>query len=236
MTGPKAGLSGQHFANFSKVVRMRHVSEVRATRVGVRPGEGSAGAACRKMRYENAFVGFAAVALFLAGCGERDTDREGSFSAKHISASEVKNVDEFVSKTIGAKIYPQPPQNSQIVLKNIGDRSALVDMQTGDMLLSQEADRERRIMYFAYVTKDRKLVRVFMTQWGGGSYGRRWKTYPIRLWNTEEAKITTPEVVEARSRATISKFAQFLSSWPDFKGKDRFFMIIDAPVSETDPL
>lgn len=49
LAGPEAGLSGLHFANFSKVVRVNHVNEVPATRVGMWPGEGSARAACRKM-------------------------------------------------------------------------------------------------------------------------------------------------------------------------------------------
>lgn len=49
LTGPKAGLSGQHFANFSKVVRVQHGSEVCANRVGMWPGDGTAEAACRKM-------------------------------------------------------------------------------------------------------------------------------------------------------------------------------------------
>ena len=49
LTGLEAGRSGRCCANFSKVVRVKHVSEVPAVRVGVWPGEGSVRAACRKM-------------------------------------------------------------------------------------------------------------------------------------------------------------------------------------------
>lgn len=49
LTGPEAARWGRHFANFSKVVRVKHVSEISATRIGIWPGEGSAGAACRKI-------------------------------------------------------------------------------------------------------------------------------------------------------------------------------------------
>ena len=49
LIGPEAARSGRHFANFNKVVRVKHVSEILATRVGMWPGEGSAGAPCRKM-------------------------------------------------------------------------------------------------------------------------------------------------------------------------------------------
>jgi hypothetical protein len=49
LAGPEVRLLGQHFANFSKVVRVKHVSEISATRVGMWPGEGSARAAYRKM-------------------------------------------------------------------------------------------------------------------------------------------------------------------------------------------
>ena len=47
---PEAARSGRHFANFSKVVRVTHVSEIPATRVGMWPGEVSVRVACRKMR------------------------------------------------------------------------------------------------------------------------------------------------------------------------------------------
>ena len=48
LIGPKAGLLRRHSANISKVVRVQHLSEVRAPPVGEWPGEGSAGAACRE--------------------------------------------------------------------------------------------------------------------------------------------------------------------------------------------
>lgn len=48
--GGVARLTGGMIANFTKVVRVTHASGVPATRVGVWPDEGSAGAACRKMR------------------------------------------------------------------------------------------------------------------------------------------------------------------------------------------
>ena len=37
------GLLGWNLGKFSKVLRVQHVSEVPETRVGMRPGEGSAG-------------------------------------------------------------------------------------------------------------------------------------------------------------------------------------------------
>ena len=49
LTRPHAGHSGGDFAKFRKVVRVKHASEVPATRVVVMPGEGSAWAGCRKM-------------------------------------------------------------------------------------------------------------------------------------------------------------------------------------------
>ena len=49
LAGPEAVRWGRHFANFSKVVRVKHVSEISATRVGMWPGEGSARAGCRKI-------------------------------------------------------------------------------------------------------------------------------------------------------------------------------------------
>ena len=49
LTRPDAGHPGGDFAKFRKVVRVKHASEISATRVGMWPGEGSAGAACRKM-------------------------------------------------------------------------------------------------------------------------------------------------------------------------------------------
>ena len=42
------GFCSWNGAKFVKAVRVKHVSEVPATRVAVWPGEGSAGAACRK--------------------------------------------------------------------------------------------------------------------------------------------------------------------------------------------
>ena len=45
----RLGFCGFNRAKFVKVVRVKHVSEVPATRVVVWPGEGSVGAACRKM-------------------------------------------------------------------------------------------------------------------------------------------------------------------------------------------
>ena len=43
------GLLGWNLGKFSKVLRVQHVSEVPETRVGMRPGDGSAEVACRKM-------------------------------------------------------------------------------------------------------------------------------------------------------------------------------------------
>lgn len=84
--------------------------------------------------------------------------------------------------------------------------------------------------------KNDELVRVFMTQLGGGSYRDRWKVFPIRLWNIEEAKDVTPEVRAAQERATIGRLADFISAKPDWRDKKSAFMIIDAPISEEDPL
>lgn len=178
----------------------------------------------------------ACMAMFASAACSAEQPGSGREQAAHRVRTEgAVEVEEFVSKTPGAKIYPQPPRNLKIVLKGIDDKIALVDTGTGDMLLSQEADRERHIMYFAYVTKDRELVRMFMTQWGGGTY-KKWRVYPIRVWNVEEAKQISPAVEAARPRATFERFAVFLSSWPDFKDREGVFMVIDAPVSEVDPL
>jgi hypothetical protein len=173
------------------------------------------------------------LASFLASCGSgTDSDRDERSKPNEMSTER----QEFVSRTPGAKHYPQPPRDPSASWTGIDNKIAIVDQRTGDMLLSQTADRERRILYFAYVTKDRELVRVFMTQWGGGSDATSWKTFPIRVWNIEEASKVTPAVAEARERATIERFAQLLSSWPDFQEGETRFVVIDAPVSEIDPL
>ena len=182
---------------------------------------------------QRALAGLAMLASVACSAEQPDSGKDQAARGVHTEGAVV--VEEFVSRTPGAKIYSQPPRDSSISLRNIGDTTALVDSKSGDMLLTQEADRERHIMYFAYITKDRELVRVFMTQWGGGTY-KKWKVFPIRVWNIEEAKKITPAVDAARPRATIERFAKFLSSWPDFKDRKGVFMVIDAPVSEVDPL
>ena len=166
----------------------------------------------------------------LAACSDKSEPNESSEKMAEKEAP----VEEYVSKTPGAKIYMQPPSDPNIVWRGIDNKIALIDEKSGDMVLSQVADRERRIMHLAYVTKDRELVRTFMTQWGGGTYARRWKVFPIRVWNIEEARKLTPDAEAALPRATLEHFAQFMASWPNFG--DTPFMLIDAPVSEEDPL
>ena len=113
----------------------------------------------------------AALVLAISGCGGAENKPGNAQRDQRRSiavAEKVVILEEFVSKTPGAKLYPQPARDLKINWKNINNEMALVDTVTGDAILSQDADRERRILYFAYVTKDRELVRIFSTQWGGG--------------------------------------------------------------------
>lgn len=173
-------------------------------------------------------------ALLLGGCSAFEENEQGQSDREN----EVVEMQEYVSKTPAAKVYMQQARDPNIVLKPIGEKGGAVqiDTKTGDKLLMQTADRERRINYYAYTTKNDELVRVFMTQFGAGSYGNRWKVFPIRVWNIEEAKRVTPAVEAAQKRATLERFAEFISSEPDWIGRENAFMVIDAPVSEVDPL
>lgn len=189
-----------------------------------------------KFRTWTQWFGLALVAMTIVGCDQKKSERRGKKLSSKSVMVEVKPVEEFISKTPNARIIMQPSNDPHIVIKNVSDKIAFIDVMSGDMLLMQEADGERRIEYFAYVTKDRDLVRVFMTQFGGGHYGKKWKVFPIRVWNIEDPKHLAPAAAAARPRATLERLAKFLSSDPDFKDKPKSFMLIDAPVSAQDPL
>ena len=105
----------------------------------------------------------ALAALAMSACGE-------SLPGKQ-EEQQTSEVQDYVSKTPGAKIYMQPAPDRNIVLKSEGMRGGgvQVDTETGDKVRMQDADRERNIIYFAYSTLDDELVRAFMTQYGGGS-------------------------------------------------------------------
>ena len=103
-----------------------------------------------------------AIALLVGGCtGSAKNDKEPEKREQKVA-----EVQEYVSKTPGAKIYIQPSRDPEIIWTGIDNKIVLVDEVTGDTILSQEVDRERGLVYHAYTTKDGEPVRIFMTQWG----------------------------------------------------------------------
>lgn len=181
-------------------------------------------------------------ALLLAGCGSngdksgtpKETDAEQAAAAKN---GVEMGPEEFVSRTPNAPHYVRPPRDPAIIWKGIDGRIALVDTRTGDYFHAQTTDRERRLSDYRFFTKNGKLVCIFMTQDGSGTYAKKWKQFPIRVVHIEEAKIQSPEVRAARKRISIKRFAEFLTADPDFADNPSSqFVVIDAPVSAKDPV
>ncbi|MEO9827734.1 MAG: hypothetical protein ABJF50_25355 [Paracoccaceae bacterium] len=152
----------------------------------------------------------ALAALAVGACGEN--------ALKEKEEQQLSEVREYVSKTPEAQIFDQTPRDPSIIWTDIDSKIALVDKLTGDTILAQVVDREQRLIYLAYVTREGKPVRVFTTQLGEDRHGVRWEKFPIRVWNGSEFEHSTDSIKEAGKRATLERLAQFISSWPDWEG------------------
>src|SRR5688500_17191821 len=105
-------------------------------------------------------------ALGLAGCAEQEQNGDTPQGPQRQSSEGEKGAM-GANETIGQR-YPRPPANSNMVWQRVPPSGRMVDLETGDFVTVQSADREYEQFVLHLRDKNGLIGRVFDVQLNHG--------------------------------------------------------------------